>query len=475
MERFTARSTFPAPRHDLFAWHERSGAFERLAPPWERMRILQSSGGIRDGATLTFAMKKGPLWLKWAARHSGYIENQQFIDEQASGPFAYWKHTHAFSETPHEGRPGAMLEDRVEFRLPMGAVGRRLGGDMNRRVLERLFSFRHARTRADLSRSAEFREALGGRSARVAVSGASGAIGSRLTSFLTVSGHDVVRLVRRPAGAGEVFWQPGPGPKGGQIGAEGLEDCDAIVHLAGEGLNGRWTDQKKEQIAASRVEGTRLIARAAAELARPPRVLIVASGVHYYGDRAEQELTEDAGVGSGFLAGVCREWEHAAEPARQAGIRVVHLRIGMVLSTRGGALPAMLPFFKLGLGAVPGPGTQWWSWISMEDAVLAILRSITSPLEGALNVIAPGPVTAHEFASTLARVLDRPVGMRITPGVLRSLVGEKADAVLSSTRAVPDRLRRDGHRFVHHTLEAALRWELGLISPEEAGVHIEWQ
>jgi uncharacterized protein (TIGR01777 family) len=299
---------------------------------------------------------------------------------------------------------------------------------------------------------------------RIAITGSSGLIGAALVERLTAEGHFPLRLVRRKAELpGEVFWQPGPGPRGGQVEEKGLEGIDAAVHLAGEPVfDGRWTEAKKQLIVSSRVEGTRLLAQTLASLERRPRVLIAASGIHFYGDRGDQELTEDASLGSGFLAEVCRDWEAAAEPARQAGIRVVHLRIGMVLSMRGGALKSMLPVFRLGLGCVIGRGTQWWSWVRLTDVLGSIMHAVArEDVRGPMNVVAPVPVRAAEFSATLARVCDRPLLARVPMWALRAVLGERAETLGLSTRGLPERLRRSGYRFTHPGLEGALRAELG--------------
>jgi uncharacterized protein (TIGR01777 family) len=272
----------------------------------------------------------------------------------------------------------------------------------------------------------------------------------------------VDRLVRRKAEAGEIFWQPGAGVRGGQIDDAAMEGCDAVVHLAGEPIaQGRWTEAKKKAIRESRVEGTRLIARTVADLKRRPNVLIVASGIHYYGDRGDQELTEEAGLGSGFLAEVSRDWEGAIAPAVEAGIRVVVLRIGLVLSPRAGLLARLLPWGHLGLLPVLGPGTQWWSWIGQDDLLGVVQHALTNPgLRGPVNAVTPQPVRQHEFASILASTLHRPLGLRVPAMFLRGALGELAEVVTTSTRAVPEALRQSGFRFQTPGLAEALAWEL---------------
>ena len=474
MPTVTFQSPLPVSPATLFAWHERPGAFERLAPPWERIRVLSRRGSIHNGDRLVMQLSKGPLRLQWHALH-GPSTTTSFQDTQTRGPFASWHHLHEMLPGPTPD--SSTLRDTLTYRLPAGPLGALLGGGLARHALERMFAFRHARTRADLLRHAD--AALRGLTPRrILLSGASGLIGRALEAFLTGGGHRVDRLVRRkpapdpahhpaadPAASdapAHILYQPGPGPRGGQINDDALEGADAVIHLAGEPIAGRWTPAKKAAIRDSRVDSTRLIARALANLNRRPSVLIVASGIGFYGDRADQELVESAGAGSGFLAEVARDWEAAAEPARQAGIRVVHLRLGLVLTPAGGLLAPVLPLFRLGLGAVPGTGTQWWSWIGLDDVLGLILHTLaTDTLRGPINAVAPVPVTAREFAATLAHTLDRPLAARVPTPLIKLPLGEAADMLLPSTRAVPDALRVGGFRFQHPTLAPALRWELG--------------
>lgn len=296
---------------------------------------------------------------------------------------------------------------------------------------------------------------------RVLVSGSSGLIGSRVVTDLLAAGHEMHRLVRRPdATPHEVSWDP----LAGRIDAEVLEGFDAVVHLAGENIGGkRWTRERKERIRTSRVAGTRLLCEALAARQRPPRTLICASALGYYGDRGDEVLTEESPPGKGFLPEVCKEWEAAALPVRSRGTRIVWLRIGIVLAREGGALPRMLTPFRLGLGGRLGSGRQWMSWIARED-VVRIVRFVLQhdDLEGPVNAASPDPVTNAEFTKTLARVLRRPALLPVPAFVLRLLLGEMADELLlSSTRMTPARLTAAGFVFAHPRLEDALRRELG--------------
>ncbi len=295
---------------------------------------------------------------------------------------------------------------------------------------------------------------------RIAVTGAGGLVGSALVPFLATDGHAVIRLVRGSPRSEDILWDPA----GGVTDLSRLEGVDAAVHLAGENIAaGRWTPRRKEEIRRSRVEGTRRLSESLARLSRPPRVLVSASAIGFYGDRGNEILTEDSAPGGDFLAQVCREWEAATEPASQAGVRVVHLRFGMILSPAGGALRKMLPPFKLGAGGRIGSGEQYVSWIAIDDAIGAIHHAVcTESLKGAVNGVAPAPVTNAEFTRVLARVLSRPAVFPMPAFAARLAFGEMADALLlSSQRVMPARLQASGYRFQHPELEGALRHLLG--------------
>ncbi len=293
---------------------------------------------------------------------------------------------------------------------------------------------------------------------RVLVSGASGLIGSALLPYLAARGYDVQRLVRvsgeaRPAG---VVWNP----SAGVLDAAGLEDYDAVVHLAGENIaGGRWTAERKRLILESRRKGTQLLAQSLSRLARPPKVLVSASAIGYYGNRGPEIMRETYAPGKGFLPEVCSAWEEAPDPAADAGIRVVMPRIGVVLSAAGGALARMVVPFRLGAGGKIGNGQQYMSWITIDDLLGVIRHCIeNAALTGAVNAVAPNPVTNLEFTKTLGRVLSRPVILPLPAFAARLLLGEMADELLlSSTRVEPAKLLATGFRFQYPELEPALR------------------
>lgn len=290
----------------------------------------------------------------------------------------------------------------------------------------------------------------------IAVTGATGLIGSALVKRLRAAGHEVRRLVRGDArDAGDIPWDPARD----QLERTVLDGTDVVVHLAGEPVAQRWTAEHKRRIRESRISSTSLIARTIAGSARPPRVLLSGSAIGIYGDRGDEALDESSAPGRDFLAQVACDWEHATEPARASGARVVLLRTGVVLSTQGGALAKLLPPFKLGMGGPVGPGTQWMSWIALEDQLRAIEHALhTTGLHGAINLTSPNPATNHVFAETLGRVLSRPALVSVPTFALRLMFGEMADAtILASQRALPAALLRSGFSFAHPTLEGALR------------------
>lgn len=296
----------------------------------------------------------------------------------------------------------------------------------------------------------------------VLVSGSTGLVGSAVVDALTAAGDRVTRLVRTEVapGTAAIAWDPASR----RLPAPALEGLDAVVHLAGENIaKGRWNAAKKTAIRDSRVQGTRVLCEALAQLVDAPKVLVSASAIGYYGSRGDQVMREDSRPGTDFLAEVCRDWEAATQPAATRGIRVVHLRIGVVLAREGGALHKMLTPFKLGAGGVMGPGTQYVSWVALDDVVGIVMHALSNAsLAGPVNAVAPHPVSNHEWTKTLGRVLKRPTKAWMPTPVVKVLFGEMGEALLlSSTRVEPARLQASGYTFCHPELEGALRHILG--------------
>ncbi len=453
MPNYERESRISAPAPKVFEWHTRPGAFQRLTPPWEKITILKAEG-IRNGDEALFQTAMGPFRPGWLARHKEYIEGRQFVDEQVQGPFARWVHTH---KVIPEINSTCWMKDHVEYEMPLG-LNKGWVGNWAWRRLDRLFHFRHERLQNDFKRLA-FSPA---RPQRVLVTGASGLIGKALSGFLSTAGHEVWSLVRRPARpkAREIQWDY----LNRRIDRDTLEGFDAVIHLAGESIAaGRWNPRRKAAIRQSRVDATKFLAENLASLTKPPKVLLGASAIGFYGDRGEEVLTEKSRLGIGFLPEVCAEWEKAAEPAGRAGIRVVHVRTGIVLNLAGGALPQMALPFSLGLGGVIGSGAQWMSWITLEDLVgIYYFLLVRDDLSGAFNAVAPGAVTNHDFTKALGHVLRRPAIFPLPAFVVKLLFGEMGERLLlEGQKVAPERLSQAGFEFFYPELTSALRFEMG--------------
>ena len=442
-------SVVDAPLDEVFAWHTRPGAFNRLSPPWSPMRLVSEAASLKDGRA-TLALPGG---LRWVAEHQAdsYDPPRRFVDTIGTDGLASlpariavrWQHTHEFEDA---GEDRTRVIDRVDTPVPGPA-------------LRPMFVYRHRQLADDLAAHREAAE-HGLAPATVAVTGSSGLVGSALTAFLTTGGHRVIRLVRGTAhGPDERRWEPDdPDP-------ELFAGVDAVVHLAGASIAGRFTDDHRNAVHDSRIGPTRRLAELLARTAAGPAALISASAIGYYGyDRGDETLTEDSDRGDGFLADVVAEWEDATAAAEQAGVRVVRVRTGIVQSPRGGTLRLMRPLFSAGLGGRLGSGRQWLSWIGIDDLVDVYHRALwDTALSGAVNAVAPQPVRNTEYTRTLAHVLHRPAALPVPPLGPRILLGEQGarELACASQRVLPERLRQAGHRFRHPDLDHALRHLLG--------------
>lgn len=447
-EVLSLRSSFPVPVSELWAWHERPGAFERLAAPWESMRVLERHGGLEVGARTSVRVQVGPTAQTWVSEHTACEPHKLFKDEARQSPFAAYAHEHRFSR---DGSGKSALEDHVEYTLPLGGLGSAVAGGMVKKRLAAIFRYRHAVLKADLERHLKFATAP---RLNVAITGASGMLGTALGHYLSTAGHDV-RAVRR-TGIG--------------IDAGGLEGAHACIHLAGAGIaEQRWTPARKKELVDSRVGFTANLLEQLERLQNPPAVLIAASAVGVYGDRGDEELGEATQVGEPgpkgpeFLASLCQQWETASRKAEELGMRVVILRLGVVLTSKGGALKKMLPPFAAGVGGPLAGGKAWFPWVSLEDVLgAAELALHDKSIRGVMNVVAPNPVTNATLTRVLGKVLVRPAFTPVPALALRALYGELADgAVLASQRVLPGILQQRGFDFVHPDLEQCLRFTLG--------------
>lgn len=508
---FEHQSHLPFSREDVFAWYSRPGALTRLHPPFAGEVKQEPSHGLEEDSRSTLGINLPGIWgtsltalsgligsqlsvplrtqLTWHARHTDFAQGRGFADDMVSGPAAQWFHERQFSD---EGA-GTLLSEQVHYELPLprrtpsavsAAVTSRFEAE-----LRRIFDYRARQTVAELAfHQSHGTLASAGSSAGaqpvppvrvVAVSGASGLVGRQVCALLGGAGIEVRPMVRRSSagaqsssGAQEgqrvIAWDPAAQ----ELDPDDFADVDAVIHLAGHPLAGRFTEKHKQKVRASRVQGTDLIARALAHaesLDSRGRVLVSGSAVGFYGarpaDRTHQQelLSEDLPAGTDFLADVCREWEQATAPAHRAGVRVATVRTGIVQSPAGGVLQQMLPLFAVGMGGPLG-GDQWQSWISIDDIASLIVHAALEPsVEGPINGVAPEPVTAGEYAKTLGDVLHRPSAIPVPgfgPALLLGRQGAR-ELAMADQRASAEHARSSGYGFRHTTLAAALRHVLG--------------
>jgi uncharacterized protein len=485
--RFMASCGLPVSQQQAFAYHDSPGALQRLLPPWQPVTIESSDQSIRTGSKVVLRMKVGPVPLRWVAVHGAYDPPHRFEDDQQSGPFAYWHHEHRFSDNNPEATHSktsseanrSVLQDQIEYLPPLGTAGRLVSRHFIQQQLEALFRYRHRVTHDDLLMFDRYRLPT----QRVAVSGASGLVGKELCGLLQLGGHQLIRLVRnidqaypnddlRRSAPSTATFQDGAteiknvAPWDSDDQASRLEGVDTVIHLAGKSIaDRRWSTPVKQEIRDSRVTKTYELSRRLASLRHPPKTLLCASAIGIYGDRRDQQLDETSTLGEDFLADVAKQWEAACRPAVEAGIRVVNLRLGIVLSPRGGALAKMLTPTKLGLGGRLGNGHQWWSWIGIDDVIGAIHHAMaTTSLSGPVNVVSPHPVTNAEFTKTLAAMLRRPALLPVPAAALRLALGEMADPLLlASARVMPTQLINSQYAFRFQNLRSCLEHLLGRV------------
>ncbi|MBJ8339344.1 TIGR01777 family oxidoreductase [Antrihabitans sp. YC3-6] len=441
-------STIDFPQSVVFEWFSRPGAMPRLIPPWQPMRAVEEATSLADGrAVLGF-----PGGLRWIAQHeaASYDPPNRFVDVLSSDGIATlpprvigkWRHTHEFA---HAGHGSTRVIDRVDTPVPAF-------------MLRSTFEYRHRQLVDDLTAHQRAAD-QGAVPLTVAITGSSGLVGSALAAFLTTGGHRVVRLVRRsPTGPDERMWDPA------NPATDLFADVDAVVHLAGESIAARFTEAHKRTLRESRIDPTRKLAAVAAKSSSKP-VFVTASAIGFYGpDRGDEELTEDSERGGGFLADLVEDWENATAPASDAGLRVVQVRTGIVQTPAGGTLGLLRPLFAAGLGGRLGSGSQWLSWIGLDDLLDVYYRALFDErLRGPVNAVAPQPVRNTEYTKVLAAVLHRPAVLPVPGFGPRLLLGRQGTEELAEAdqRVLPRKLAQLGHEFRYAGLEETLRHQLG--------------
>jgi uncharacterized protein (TIGR01777 family) len=437
------------PLDEVFAWHTRPGAMRRLVPPWQPMRVVKETESLADGTAILGL----PAGLRWIARHdpAGYDPPYQFRDVLSSQGLmtlpprviGWWRHTHRYSDA---GRGTTRVHDIVDTTVPAVA-------------LRSTFAYRHRQLAEDLAAHADA-AAVGARELTIAITGSSGLVGTALGAFLSTGGHRVIRLVRgKPTNSNERRWVPS------EPAADLLDGVDAVIHLAGESIAGRFTEEHRRAIRDSRIGPTRRLAEVAASTGGRLTTFISASAIGFYGyDCGDTELDEESPRGDGFLAEVVADWEAATAPAAEAGLRVVAVRTGIVQAAAGGTLKLRRPLFAAGLGGRLGSGQQWLSWIGIDDLLDIYYRAIyDNRLAGPVNAVAPEPVRNREYTKALAATLHRPALLPVPSFGPRLLLGKQGAVELAEAnqRVRPAKLEALGHRFRSATVTDALAHQLG--------------
>ena len=462
MNKYKHETVVNADIESTFDWFEHEGSFRRLMPPWEVAEEVRADESIEVGSQRIFRIPAPGIPfvnMTWVAEHTGYDKPNYFADTMVKGPFWKWHHDHYLTEK----NGVTTVVDDVTYSVPFGPLGmlvdKILGGALVTGRISSMFKARELRLQRDLNNHAKF---AGSPRKKILVAGSSGLIGTQLVAFLDTGNHEVWRMVRKETNPNkkEISWYPSKG----EIDSKSLEGFDIVIHLGGVGIGDkRWSKKRKDAIRDSRVQSTILLSKTLAELDKKPELFMIASAIGYYGNRGDEKLDEDSSMGEGFLTETCKKWEDSAISAKDAGIRTIHLRTGIVISAVGGALRKMLLPAKLGMGGPIGGGKQWMSWISMDDQIYAIYHlMMNEKSNGEYNMTSPNPVRQKEFARTLGRILKRPSFAPLPRFMMSLLFGEMGvKLTLDSQRVLPKNLEDSDYEFTHENLENALIDSLG--------------
>ncbi len=438
---FTYQKNIDFSLHKVFNWFTNPGFIARACPPFVHLRLVHSPQSFQPGQRISYHLRLFLRQISWELQIAEIVQEKKIVISQTQGPFSLWKYEVHFENTQQT----TQVTQKISYRRK---------GLFSKKIENRLRQTLHyiANTlQNDLRLIETFGKQKGPK--RILVSGGSGFIGSALTAFLKVANMEVVTLGRSPK-TSDIVWAP----KKGNIDTEKLENFDAFIHLAGENIAGRWTQEKKTRIFHSRVDSTKELSKLVISLKNPPQVLITASAIGYYGDRDDEILDETSSLGEGFLADVCKHWEEATKGARASNIRTISTRFGLILSSGGGALQKMLPAFRLGLGGRLGSGKQYVSWIALDDVIGGLYFALMhQTLSGPLNFVSPKPITNLMFSDILAKSCGHRLGPPIPAWVIRLIFGEMGESLfLISSRVEPKRLLENGYHFLYPSLKSTL-------------------
>lgn len=429
----------------------------RLTPPWQDIRDYS-----RDGTTHMYKMKHWCSFFQIVSRRVIHVEDNavKMTDSFMESPFPVFQHEKLIENATQSGT-SSIMKDMITYTPPCGIIGEFLNPYHITKSLNRLMHFQQERTLRDMPLMKEIEKPQS-----ILLTGSNGFIGRHLHSFLGALGHYVTPLVRNVNKHNHPTWNPDTE----ELNTSTFEDVDTVVHLAGESLfNKRWSAEQKEYILENRLKAAATLANKIAEAEHKPKTLIIASAIGFYGNCGDTELTEESPAGEDFAADICTAMENAVKPAKEAGVRVIILRLGIVLNPRGGALAQMLTPFKMGVGGPVGNGKQYMSWVGLEDVLRVFHFCLNNHhLEGVFNVTAPEPVTNNVFSKALGRVLKRPAFLRMPKFVIKMMFGEMGEVLLlSSAKVLPKRLENEGFSFLTPTLKDALKLEILGIYPDD--------